>query len=386
MELLKPYYKTILPNSSGQFELQWNDCLDKLTEYIHHPDYKIFRICVFVYVANEPDFDMKTRLITSGIRNKNNGIAMPVSVIPQSPENPYEVAIEFGMFRKSEAVVEYCSSGSLVYSSVTSKFGGREFWMMGAVSSDIFDRLTNPAAQSFEILKTGLDNAGLSYNYIVRQWNYVGQILNIASYNGSQIQHYQLFNEARNKQYSQFRSVRGFPAATGIGMKSNKVLIECMASESLNVVAISNPNQKESYHYGQEVLVGEPKIQKQAPQFERAVLLQSGKTCRLIISGTASIIGQQTVGIGDVELQTKITIDNIEKLVSASNLREFCPDLDAFPDTYNYLRVYVKNREDIQKVKCICFEHFGDVPTTYVEADICRDDLLVEIEAEKINV
>lgn len=388
MQLVKPNYKTISPKSSGQFEFQWNDCLDKLTEYIHHPDYKIFRICVFIHVESESDFELKSGTILSEITLKNAGVAMPVSVIPQSPEEPFVVSIELGLIEKSAATVNYIHANELVYSAVTSVEGIQECWMVGAMSDTVFDGRHNPAIQAFEKVKSGLDNAGLSFNAVVRQWNYVGRILDICGSNGSQIQNYQLFNETRNKQYSQFRSISGFPAATGIGMNSGRVAIECMTinSDVVQVIAVSNPNQKESYHYGQEVLVGELKVQKQPPQFERAILLRSGKTSRLIISGTASIVGQQTIGIGDVELQTKITIDNIEKLTSVSNLKAHCPDLINYPDIYNYLRVYVKNRIDIQKVKQICSDHFGNVPVTYIQADICRNDLLVEIEAEKINV
>jgi hypothetical protein len=46
------------------------------------------------------------------------------------------------------------------------------------------------------------------------------------------------------------------------------------------------------------------------------------------------------------------------------------------------LRVYVKNQDDFIKVKAICRERFPDVPSVFIESDICRDNLLVEIEAE----
>jgi enamine deaminase RidA (YjgF/YER057c/UK114 family) len=106
---------------------------------------------------------------------------------------------------------------------------------------------------------------------------------------------------------------------------------------------------------------------------------------RLLISGTASIIGQETVGIGDVEEQTRVTIQNIEKLATPETLRSKCPEIKAIPDKYSYVRVYVKYKDDISKVRNICRAYFGDVPTTYVVADICRDNLLVEIETELIS-
>jgi len=61
-------------------------------------------------------------------------------------------------------------------------------------------------------------------------------------------------------------------------------------------------------------------------------------------------------------------------------------NIEEYPDKYSYLRVYVKNRSDISVVRELCTKHFGDIPATFVQADICRDNLLVEIEAEKMNV
>ncbi|HNZ72826.1 MAG TPA: dioxygenase, partial [Prolixibacteraceae bacterium] len=159
-------------------------------------------------------------------------------------------------------------------------------------------------------------------------------------------------------------------------------------NEHLNIIPISNPVQSESYKYGQTVLVGAPGCslkQNQPPQFERAKLISLGDQSRLIISGTASIKGQETVGLGDVEEQTRTTIENIEALASPENLKRQFPQLGAVPSRYSYIRVYVKHKKDFGKVRNICTDFYGQVPAMYVVADICRDNLLVEIEAELIS-
>ena len=46
----------------------------------------------------------------------------------------------------------------------------------------------------------------------------------------------------------------------------------------------------------------------------------------------------------------------------------------------SYIRVYVKNKEDIMVVQKICQQYYGDIPALYLVSDVCRDDLLVEIE------
>jgi len=80
-----------------------------------------------------------------------------------------------------------------------------------------------------------------------------------------------------------------------------------------------------------------------------------------------------------------VTIENIKALASAENLRRQCHDIKSIPETYSYIRVYVKHKQDIPAVRSICNEVYGNTPATFVVADICRDNLLVEIEAELIS-
>ena len=388
MRIVTPCYKVIAPKREANFDVQWGDCFGELCGFILNSGYKPFRICIFIHTTDETDGNYKSGLIRKSFLSLD-GCEFPYSVIPQSPEKPFEVAIELGLVCETDGQVEYHSAEGINYCTITTVDGLQECWMVGAMSSGKYTNRFETADRAFMLLKSVLDCSGLNFGNIVRQWNYVGNILESSSIGGSLMQHYQIFNEIRNKYYTQYRKSQNFPAATGIGMNSAQVSIDCFAIREhadLQVIAISNPNQEESYQYGQEVLVGNPMVRKQAPQFERAILLKSATTARLIISGTASIVGQKTFGIGDVELQTKITISNIEVLASPANLKNHCPDLNVYPEKYSYLRVYIKNRNDIDAVKRICNEHFGEAPITFVQADICRGDLLVEIEAEKISV
>jgi len=159
--------------------------------------------------------------------------------------------------------------------------------------------------------------------------------------------------------------------------------------DSVKIIAIDNPDQIRPYDYSQQVLKGKPadgKAANQPPQFERAVYLVNNKTSTLFVSGTASIIGQQTIGIDDVEKQTVITLENISKLTNAERIGHLAGDSGACAGSPILLRVYIKNQDDFRRVRQICQHHFPGVPAIYVEADICRDNLLVEIEAEFYSV
>lgn len=372
---------------AGDFRIQWKDCFDRLSDLLQNSEFKPFRISVFIHTENETDYHSKSVLIQESFERIEYANTWPVGIISQSPEEPFEIVIELGMVSEKEGKVKYYSIGDLNYCTITS---GEliEYWMVGAGLNSKSNSILESADNSFRKLSSVLNDAKVNFDTIVRQWNYIGEILNESKIDGNYMQHYQQFNEVRNSYYSQFRKCACFPAATGIGIKYANVGIDLHAVESnssIEIIPVRNPVQDDSYHYGQDVLVGNPVVHKQPPQFERALLLTLGTSSRLIISGTASIVGQKTIGIGDVELQTKFTINNIEILSSHSNLKNQYPNLATYPDKYCYLRVYVRNRSDINAVKKICRDHYGDVPMTFIQADICRENLLVEIEAEKIN-
>ena len=97
----------------------------------------------------------------------------------------------------------------------------------------------------------------------------------------------------------------------------------------------------------------------------------------LFISGTASIVGHQTMHIGDIALQTRETITNIQAVLQEAN-RVAGGDLWSLAQLHG--QVYVRNPPDVATIQAILKQH-GLLNFTYVHADICRADLLVEIEA-----
>ena len=99
------------------------------------------------------------------------------------------------------------------------------------------------------------------------------------------------------------------------------------------------------------------------------------------ISGTASIVNSESVHLGDIEKQTEQTISNIEALISSDNFRRHgVLNAGAQLSDLAKVRVYIKRREDYPKCRAICERYFGGLPTIYAVADVCRSNLLVEIE------
>ncbi|GAH14726.1 unnamed protein product, partial [marine sediment metagenome] len=87
-----------------------------------------------------------------------------------------------------------------------------------------------------------------------------------------------------------------------------------------------------------------------------------------------------TVFPADVEKQTMATINNIKKLVESVNVSKSDDIQLVEKSNYSYVRSYVKHKKDIDIVKRLCEKHFRSECFQYVISDICRDNLLVEIE------
>jgi enamine deaminase RidA (YjgF/YER057c/UK114 family) len=211
---------------------------------------------------------------------------------------------------------------------------------------------------------------------ILRMWNYVGNILKLNKYDSSLFQNYQLLNNIRYKNFKH-NHIENFPSSTGIGMNLGGLITKTISikeNEKVKISSISNSLQKNAFEYGEEVLVGQGI--KYPPLFERALLVQINKDMQLFISGTASIIGQKSIGIGDIKTQTITTLSNINSLIKHANT--FI--IDQKPFDFKEFIVYIKNIEDYQIVKEIVETKVKNIPIIYTQADICRDELLVEME------
>lgn len=250
--------------------------------------------------------------------------------------------------------------------------------LIGHVQSDNYPGCRQNSREVFSMLNKLLGKAGFGLNHVVRQWNYIEDLL---AYD-DKYQRYQEFNNVRAEFYDRVFDSDGYPAATGIGTNCGGVILEFVAVKSPDAVnlPVSNPVQVAAYGYSDDVLVGHNN--KCSPKFERARYLELFGKKQLLVSGTASIMGEKTVGAGDPEEQTHITIQNMQRLY-ASEVLKAKTGLMLQP-VYGHARVYVKNREDFPVVRNTFERYYGSLPVVFLLADICRNDLLVEIEGKVI--
>lgn len=375
-------YLVFEPEISGTFGEEWIQCLKQII-YNREPGYRLIKINVFVDLPDYEAYVKVSREIGKSINNAFAKYCPAFNITVHPPVKPWKVIVEAAYTDDESLEITYSKWNSVSYIVCTSD-SIKEIWVAG-LGLGLFESDTRSAAEAaFNQMKAILEKEGMSFNHVVRQWNYIGNILEVRN----NYQNYQIFNEVRTEFYQKYRTVHGYPAATGIGMKLGGVNIDfcaVMADEALKVKPIENPNQVNAYEYDQKVLRGMPPegmTAKHPPQFERALLLTREVKSTLFISGTASILGQETIGTDDVEKQTLVTIDNINNLTDQKRIGQMYSGTHQEWGKFILIRVYVRNQKDFSAVQAICNEKFHDVPMTLIESDICRDDLLVEIEAE----
>jgi enamine deaminase RidA (YjgF/YER057c/UK114 family) len=209
----------------------------------------------------------------------------------------------------------------------------------------------------------------LAYPHLLRVWNYLPRI-NVDTHG---MERYRQFNSARRSALvASGRDVAGnVPAACALGSVNGSPLVIYFLASRKAPTVIENPRQVSAYEY--------PPQYGPKPVFSRASVLREASGSILFISGTASIVGHQTVHAGDVAAQTRETLVNIEALLGEANRVSGAPRFGL--ETLAY-KVYVRNSADLPLIQSQLHATLGrEAQVVYLQADICRQDLLVEIEA-----
>lgn len=252
----------------------------------------------------------------------------------------------------------------------------RELITEGILPPDISASHKVQSDEVFARLEGILADGNFPVNSIIRQWNYIE---NISSFEG-EYQNYQAFNDSRSHFYSSADWSMGYPAATGIGTQSGGVMVELIAITGTGLVnrALDNPLQIAAHKYSQGVLLGtvDPcSKQRTTPKFERARIIGVPDQQTVYISGTAAILGESSLVSGDIIEQTRTTMQNIDHLISAQNY-----PVPGATREFRLLRIYVKNPLQMEEVRGYMKTNYPDIGKIYICADICREELLIEIE------
>lgn len=227
------------------------------------------------------------------------------------------------------------------------------------------DASLSRTAQTTEILAEMegiLQIAKMTFSNVLRTWFYNDNILDW----------YHDFNVVRTRFFQERRVFDGLlPASTGVGGRNaagaaliaGLLGVESKSSE-VKAVEIPSPLQSPAPDYGSS--------------FSRAVELQTPDHRRVYVSGTASIDGDgNTVFIDDAAAQVKQTMQVVQAILKSREMdwSDVVRSLVYFkrPDDAPLFRRYLENNA------------IGRFPAVIVENDICRDNLLFEIEVDAIK-
>jgi len=213
------------------------------------------------------------------------------------------------------------------------------------------DDVRRAAACVYDRLIAAARAAG--YPHLLRVWNHVRDINRVEH----GLERYRAFCAGRHEAFAKHGyAMRGdLPAASAVGMRGGGVASYFLASRA-PVQSIENPRQVAAYDYP-------PRYGPRSPSFSRATLGAE----LMFISGTASVVGHETKHIGDVAAQLEETLVNLGTIAGGRAL------LTA--------KVYVRRADDYAFIAARVRKALPRTQTMFLHAELCRADLLVEIEA-----
>lgn len=210
--------------------------------------------------------------------------------------------------------------------------------------------------------------------HIVRMWNHIPGIHDPLD---AECDRYMHFNAGRFTAMCEWfggaeRIPEFVPAASGVGHDGQDLIIRALALHQPGE-PIENPRQIPAFRYSR-------RYGPIPPCFARATRIDSPKPA-LLIAGTAAISGEQSQHLGDLDRQLKLTLENLRILIRAG-----APEVSSLVDPLHrmdFVRVYVGQSQDIPVMRAQLGSNLFGASVDNIEflrADLCRTDLLIEIE------
>jgi enamine deaminase RidA (YjgF/YER057c/UK114 family) len=255
--------------------------------------------------------------------------------------------------------VERITFGGRVVGSVFTDGGAGQCLVGGLTPADKTLSRAEQTRRTLEDLQMIFARAGFDLADTVRTWFFLEDILSW----------YDDFNHARTKIYSGVKFRTGsLPASTGVGAKNPAGAALALAAwafrpfeKNSRAEEVASPLQCPAPAYGSS--------------FSRALEMTTNAGRRLHISGTASIApGGTTLWVGDVCKQVELTMDVVEAMLRTRGF--------TFADLTR-ATAYFRHLTDAGVfAEWLAANRLANLPVVATQCDVCRDDLLFELEAE----
>jgi hypothetical protein len=364
------------PEPANTFIEQLKNCHGQLDKIMADLNRHVVLLVYFIDAQTEEEYHaLSAALEKIHLSNYRS----PFSIVAQAPVDGTKVNVEVHHCCK-RANPEYKQFEGFNY--CTFHYNNNKYLVSGGLQMKTKKSdLQKQSMESFRLMKGILNSERMDFSHIFRQWNYIESITGTFS----DSQRYQIFNDVRSLFYNESDFIQGYPAATGIGMKTGGVIIDFLAAVHDQVWTVKNPDQVDAHKYSDEILANNEfsdQLKSTTPKFERAKAIALEKDILMYISGTAAIKGQVSKAKNDAYQQTLETIDNIEQLTEIKNLTaHHIPVTDPSSIEPGSFKIYVKTADDLKSVRSAFESRFGKMnDVLYLIGDICRPELLMEIE------
>ncbi len=217
----------------------------------------------------------------------------------------------------------------------------------------------------------------LGFSHLIRVWNCLRDI----NFGEGDAEQYRQFCIGRFEAFSRHARAPTYPAASALGLRDAAGRVGLLAAR-FPAAAIENPQQVSAFRY--------PRVYgPTSPSFSRASLLRTEAGDVLLVSGTAAITGHESMHVGHLDAQLRLCLANIAAVVVAAEgppaVFSAAPPsaaMSAPPLADIQLRIYLRHADSLASARASLAAALR-VPFSveWLQADICRQELLVEVEA-----
>ncbi len=234
----------------------------------------------------------------------------------------------------------------------------RQLYLGNMLPADIALSREAQTESVFSRIENALSTVGMTFQSVTRTWFYNDRILDW----------YGPFNSVRTSFFERHR-IHRMPASTGIGVPNPAgaalvAKVQAMVPrrvESAGATVVRSPLQCDAFAYGSA--------------FSRAMMVRDTRSQTLHISGTAAIEPDGTSAHPeDPAEQIRLTMDVVWAILDESEMD--------FADTTRAV-AYFRNPDDIALWEdYLRRQKLESMPVIALVGDICRDNLLFELELE----
>ena len=234
--------------------------------------------------------------------------------------------------------------------------------LRGVIPQDLSASRMEQTRSAFETMDAALKLNGFSFTDTIRTWIYLDQLL----------EWYDDFNVVRTQYFNETGIFDHMvPASTGIGASNQfgaAIMMDVLAvrpkNDQLKIQEITSPMQNPALDY--------------RSSFARAVEMAYPTHKNVLISGTASIDSEgATVHLDDSEKQIRLTMEVVLAILESRGM--------GWKDLFRGI-AYFKDIDDLSIYEKVATElGIPRFPLAISHADVCRHDLLFEIEVDAVQ-